>query len=55
VHDPPQPRGPKPFTDRHGLGAAQRAELKAVEVAVEEALRVFDVRVPDEIDPGQLR
>jgi hypothetical protein len=29
--------------------------VKAVEVAVQDVVRILDVRVPDEIKPGQLR
>jgi hypothetical protein len=43
------------FTERLGLRPSQRAEVKAVEVAVQDVVRVLDVRVPDEIKPGQLR
>jgi hypothetical protein len=37
------------------LSTSEGAELKAVEMAVQDALRIFDVGVPDQIDAGQLR
>jgi hypothetical protein len=43
------------FTERVGLRPAQRAEVKPLEVAVQDVVRILDVRVPDEEDAGQLR
>ena len=39
--------------ERGSLGASQRAKAEALEVAVQQALRVFDLGVPYEVDPGQ--
>jgi hypothetical protein len=38
------------FADRGGLGAAERAQPEAGDMAVQDAIRVFDVRVTNQID-----
>jgi hypothetical protein len=55
VNDALEAYGAQLFTERLGLRPSQRAEVKAVEVPIQDVVRVLDVRVPDEIEPGQLR
>jgi hypothetical protein len=43
------------FTERLGLRPSRRAEVEAVEMPVQDVVRVLDVRVADQIDAGQLR
>ena len=51
VHDVSQPCVSKLRSHRGGLRPAKRAEVKAVEMAVEHPVRVFDLRVPDQKKP----
>jgi hypothetical protein len=55
VDDPREPGVAQLFTERCRLRPSQRAELEAVEMAVQDVVRVLDVGVPDQIDAGQLR
>ena len=55
VDDPREPSAPQLFTERLRLRPSQRAEVEPIEVAVQNVVGVLDVRVPDEIEPGQLR
>jgi hypothetical protein len=55
VDDQREPGVAQLFTKRFRLCPSQRAEVEAVEVAVQDVVRVLDVGVPDEIDAGQLR
>jgi len=55
VDDPRKPGPAQLFTERLRLRPAEGAEVKAIEVAVQDVMRILDVRVPDEIKPGQLR
>jgi hypothetical protein len=48
-----EPRISQPVTERRRLSPSEGAEAKAIEVAVEQAMRVFDLGVPDEVDAGQ--
>jgi hypothetical protein len=54
VNDSGQAGRAKQFAERFRLRSPERAQVESVEVPVEDAMRVFDVRVPDEIDPVQL-
>jgi hypothetical protein len=53
VHDAVHARRPEPLAQAGGLGSTERAQLEAVEVAVEDPIRVLDVRVPDQIETSQ--
>jgi hypothetical protein len=53
--DARQPGWPEALTDGDGLRAPEGAEMEAGEVAVQDPVRVLDVRVPDEEDSGQRR
>ena len=50
MNDPAYVFAAQLLADRGGLRATQRAELKAGQVTVEEAVRVLDVGVPDDVD-----
>jgi hypothetical protein len=54
VNDSGQAGRAKQLAERFRLRSPERAQVESVEVPVEDAMRVFDVRVPDEIDPVQL-
>jgi hypothetical protein len=47
VHDALETGRSQRLTQRRRLGAPERAEREAVEVPVQDAVRVLDVRVPD--------
>jgi len=47
--------GAEALTDGGCLGPPERAQVVAREVAVQNPMRVLDVRVPDEEYPGQRR
>jgi hypothetical protein len=55
VDDAPDVRRSKAVAYRCRLGATQRAELEAIEVPVQELLRILDIRVPNEINPRRQR
>jgi ParB-like chromosome segregation protein Spo0J len=55
VHDAAHAGGAQPVAERRRLGAAQRAQVKAVEVSVEDAMRIFDIRMSDQEEPAQRR
>jgi hypothetical protein len=47
VHDAGQASALQLFAERLSLRPPQRAQAKAVEVPIEDVVRVFDLRVPD--------
>jgi hypothetical protein len=52
VDDAPKALAAKSLTDRSGLCAAKRAELKAVEVTVQNLVWILHVCVADQVDAG---
>jgi len=55
VDDAAHARGPQALAQRGRLSAAERAEVKPVEMAVQDVMRIFYIRVPDQEKPRQLR
>jgi hypothetical protein len=53
VDDEGESRISQPVPEGRRLRPPEGAERKAMEVAVEKAMRVFDLGVPDQIDAGQ--
>jgi hypothetical protein len=50
VDDAPDILIAQPITDRGGLRTPEGAQVEAVEVAIEQLVRVFDVGVADQVD-----
>jgi len=48
VHDARHTGAAQGLAERKRLGAAERAEREAVQVAIQDVMRVLDVRVPDQ-------
>jgi hypothetical protein len=55
VHNAADAGGPQAVAERPRLSAAQRAQVKAVEVPVKDAMRIFDIRMSDQEEPAQCR
>jgi hypothetical protein len=55
VDDAAHAGGPQAVAKGRRLNAAERAQVKAVEVAVKDAMRIFDIRMSDQEEPAQRR
>jgi hypothetical protein len=53
VDDAPHEGGPQALANGSRLRAPKSAETEAWEVAIQQPMRVFDIRVADEVEPVQ--